>query len=63
MHGALGIERADQRLSAVDAAVKASGTKLDMILLFQQLRSPAERELWKFIEGKAARTSSSRTTR
>ncbi|GJE85201.1 hypothetical protein PsYK624_012790 [Phanerochaete sordida] len=52
MHTALGVERANQTLSAVDVAVKTSGTKLDMILLFQQLRSPDERELWKFIESK-----------
>ncbi|EKM48544.1 uncharacterized protein PHACADRAFT_132334, partial [Phanerochaete carnosa HHB-10118-sp] len=52
MHSALGIERANERLSIVDAVVKASGTKLDMVLLFRQLRSPAERELWKFVESK-----------
>ena len=52
MHTALGVERANQKLAVVDVAVRASGTKLDMLLLFQQLRSPAERELWKFIESK-----------
>lgn len=52
MHTALGIERANETLSTVDVVVKSSKEKLDMILLFQQLRSPDERELWKFIESK-----------
>lgn len=52
MHASLGIERANQTLSVVNATVTATDTKVDMTLLFQELRSPEERELRKYIESK-----------
>ena len=52
MHASLGIERANQTLSVVTATVTATDSKVDMAILFQELRSPEERELRKFIESK-----------
>lgn len=52
MHAGLGIERANQTLSAVAASISATDSKIGMVLLFQELRSAEERELRKFIESK-----------
>lgn len=52
MHASLGIERANKTLASVEVSVQSTGSNLNMLLLFEQLRSPEERELRKFIESK-----------
>lgn len=52
MHASLGISQANQTLGRMEVVSGASSSKLNLLLLFQELRSPEERELRKFIESK-----------
>lgn len=52
MHASIRLEHVATTVSSVDGTVKSMSSKVDMVLLFQQLRSPEERELEKFVESK-----------
>ncbi|THG94425.1 hypothetical protein EW026_g7045 [Hermanssonia centrifuga] len=50
MHASLRIEQAVAGVTNLNTTLHGTNTKIDMMMLFEQLRSPEERELWKFIQ-------------
>jgi hypothetical protein len=52
MHTALGVDNINRTLAEVHQSIRAVDEKMDMLLLFEKLNSPHEKEIMKFIESK-----------
>jgi hypothetical protein len=52
IHTALGVDAANRSLAEVHQSVRAVDEKMNMLVLFEKLNSPHEKEIMKFIESK-----------